>query len=292
MALGALAGAIGAILSLWPSPDPEDSAQLAVRVSSQIPLSEYRQRSVPTPPQFRADPTAGSAGPTSEPATPTAQATPSSAATSTARRPTATSSTQAPPPSPAGSPRRGFTTPGASNLQDVQATTGRVRAHVDKNVPQCDRTDEECRKLRSKLYNLIGSAPEVVLGNAVDSEGKPVDPAVAADRVAKLLRGTRSTSRDDEPLGAVVSADVELAGLRGRSVLLSWSMWQKGGDVRLHGEWLNSNLAYRLEPTTDKDTATVDLWVPLPKQPGPYFVRVDLHVDRTRLASSDSEPFD
>src|SRR5215211_7530676 len=54
LSLGALAAAIGAILALWPGilallpkPDPEDSARFtAVRITSQVPLSEYRQRSV------------------------------------------------------------------------------------------------------------------------------------------------------------------------------------------------------------------------------------------------------
>jgi hypothetical protein len=69
-------------------------------------------------------------------------------------------------------------------------------------------------------------------------------------------------------------------------------MWQTGGDVRLHGDWLNSNLAYRLQAVTDHDTVTIDMWVPLPKPPGPYFVRVDINSGNTRLASSDSEPFD
>jgi hypothetical protein len=88
-----------------------------------------------------------------------------------------------------------------------------------------------------------------------------------------------------------VTADLELAGLRGKPVLLSWSMWQQGGNKRLYGDWLNRNLAYRLEATTDRDT-TLDLWIPLPKAPGPYFVRVDLTAGRSTLASADSQPFD
>jgi hypothetical protein len=90
----------------------------------------------------------------------------------------------------------------------------------------------------------------------------------------------------------VVTADLELAGLRGRPVLLSWSMWQKGGKVRLFGDWLNSNLAYRLEATSDRDTTSLDLWIPLPKSPGPYLVRVNLTAAQSPLASAESQPFD
>jgi hypothetical protein len=97
---------------------------------------------------------------------------------------------------------------------------------------------------------------------------------------------------DAEPLGVVVIADVELVGLRGKPVTLSWSMWQTGGDVRLHGDWLNNNLAYRLKAVTDHDTVTIDLWVPLPRPPGPYLVQVDINAESARLASAHSEPFD
>lgn len=145
---------------------------------------------------------------------------------------------------------------------------------------------------------------------SVDTEGNPVAPAVAAERVVELLRDARSTGGEKpegekpegekpggekpkgEPLGVVVSADLELAGLRGEPVLLSWSMWQQGGKKRLYGNWLNSNLAYRLKATTDRDTTTLDLWVPLPKSRGPYFIRVSLTAAGSVLASADSPPFD
>jgi hypothetical protein len=129
------------------------------------------------------------------------------------------------------------------------------------------------------------------VGHALDLEGNPVAPGVAAERVIKVLKDARTTRRK-EPLGVVVSVDVELAGLRGKPVLLSWSMWQQSGDTRLYGNWLNRNLAYRLEATTDRDTTTFDLWVPLPKPPGPYFIRIQLTVNGSARASTDSQPFD
>ena len=45
LTVGALAAAIGAVVSLWPSPDPEDTAQFTtIRTFPGVPLSEYRQR--------------------------------------------------------------------------------------------------------------------------------------------------------------------------------------------------------------------------------------------------------
>jgi hypothetical protein len=139
----------------------------------------------------------------------------------------------------------------------------------------------------------IGAAlGPIVSAKSVSPDGEPVDPAIAADRVLQVLRDARrAPTAEQEPLGVVVNADLELVGLRGKPVELSWSMWQMGGDVRLHGDWLNSNLAYRLEAATDSDTVSIDLWVPLPSQPGPYFVEVDLIAKSARLASARSEPF-
>jgi hypothetical protein len=62
-------------------------------------------------------------------------------------------------------------------------------------------------------------------------------------------------------------------------------------ELRLD-RWLNRNLAYRLEATTDRDTTSLDLWVPLPRSPGPYFIRVNLTAADATLASADSQPFD
>jgi hypothetical protein len=139
----------------------------------------------------------------------------------------------------------------------------------------------------------IGAAlGPIVSAKSVSPDGEPVDPAIAADRVLQVLRDARrAPTPEQEPLGVVVNADLELVGLRGKPVELSWSMWQTGGDVRLHGDWLNSNLAYRVEATGDPDTVTIDLWVPLPNQPGHYFVQVDLIAKNARLASAQSEPF-
>jgi hypothetical protein len=86
---------------------------------------------------------------------------------------------------------------------------------------------------------------------------------------------------------------VRSTGLPRRPVLLTWSMWQKNGETRrLYGNWLNRNLAYRLKAITDRDTTTLDLWVPLPKPPGPYFVRIQLTAGGSARASTDSQPFD
>jgi hypothetical protein len=85
---------------------------------------------------------------------------------------------------------------------------------------------------------------------------------------------------------------MELAGLRGQPVFLLWSIFQEGGHTSLFGEWLNNFVAYRLEATTNDDTGTVEMWIPLPKLPGPFFIHLSLTTDSASLASTDSNPFD
>jgi hypothetical protein len=130
---------------------------------------------------------------------------------------------------------------------------------------------------------------DMVTGVAVDPDGNPVPPDVAAQRVIEILRDARTDGH--EPLGVVVTTDLDLAGLRGEPVFLTWRMFGYGGSTQLHGEWLNENLAYRIEPRTDHEAATVDLWIPLPPEPGPYVVKVKVTHDGSGLDSDQTGPF-
>jgi hypothetical protein len=74
-------------------------------------------------------------------------------------------------------------------------------------------------------------------------------------------------------------------------VLVGWSIWDAGSEHRLFGRWLATNLAYRLKASSEKDVASLDIWVPLPKDEGPFFVRLTLTADGTRLAHIDTDEF-
>ena len=92
-------------------------------------------------------------------------------------------------------------------------------------------------------------------------------------------------------MGELVSVNLELVGLQGQPVLLSWSIFQEGGSNHLSGNWLGNFVAYRLEATTNDDTGTLEMWIPLPKQHGPYFIRLTLTTGGENLASMNSDPF-
>ncbi len=266
LVLGGIAGAITAILALRPQPDPEDSATIAdIRVVSQVPLSEYAQRlAAPGPQTFRLAPSV-----TTKPST----------TKTTGSRPV-TSTT-----SPSQSSRK---PPIAGNfLPHPALPPERLNAVADKVI---ERQPEICPTPLEKSHCRLASKG-LTNANSVDPEGNPVPPEVAIERVLKVLKDARQNSKQ-EPLGAIVSVDIELAGLRGKQVLLTWSMWQMAGESRLHGDWLNRNLAYRLEATTNRDSTTVDIWIPLPATDGPFFIRVDLTTQGRSLRSGASQPFD
>ena len=128
---------------------------------------------------------------------------------------------------------------------------------------------------------------------AMNGKGELVDPVAVAKRLAGLLGETRmegSASRR-QPLGELVSVNVELVGLRGRPVFLLWSIFQKSGQTRLYGKWLSDFVAYRFEATADDATATQQMWIPLPKVPGPYLLHLSLIAGTTLLADAWSDPF-
>jgi hypothetical protein len=94
-------------------------------------------------------------------------------------------------------------------------------------------------------------------------------------------------------LGELINVNLELAGLQGQPVILSWSIFQKDGQNHLPRSWLGNFAAYRLEGTTGDDTGTLEMWIPLPKQHGPYFVHLALTTTGgDSLASMDSGLFD
>jgi hypothetical protein len=314
LSVGALAGAVSAVLVLLMPSDPEDSGHFTeIRITSDVPLSEYVERAAaigvpqlknysPDTPTHTSSATRSATSTTSAPSATTSSASASSRATATtsasaSSRSTATSaSASSRSTANSNENRSSSSSPTATSPDSAGGSlvlpNGLTRESVDATIGELLHKQDVSERSLPAIVPMI-------IPNSLDSEDNPVPPEVAAERVVKVLKDARTTapseesgSREQEPLGVVVSTDIELADLRAKPALLSWSMWQKGGDVRLHGDWLNKNLAYRLEATTNRDTTTVDLWIPLPQPPGPYLARVDLNVNGSRLAAGESDLFD
>jgi hypothetical protein len=305
LAAGGLAAAVLAIVALvqWALPDSEpdleNSAQFtAVNIVPSVPLSEYEQRTTlveaalledagraPAPVlRLVSDAGGGQPAPSTTAAPPTTPrstttAGPSTTAPSTSSRSTTSGSTTTSRPSMTGSSTSG--PPGPQQNGGISPpTTQPELVEIGKEVAEdVDCPDPaECQAVR-----------DMVAASSVDLDGNPVPPDVAAERVLEILHNARTDGH--EPLGVVVTTDLDLAGLRGEPVFLTWEMFGYGGSTQLHGEWLNENLAYRIEARTDHDTATVDLWIPLPPDPGPYVVKVKATYAGSGLDSAQTDPF-
>ncbi|MFC5175183.1 hypothetical protein [Nocardioides taihuensis] len=134
----------------------------------------------------------------------------------------------------------------------------------------------------------------ITTGTPVDADGDPVSVDEATREIVRLLVATRvetSPGSEGEPVGELVSADVELTGLRGESVDVLWSMFGRSARGPLPPAWQGSHLAYRLHPSSDHDTGSVSLWVPVPRAPGKYVIQLELRVDGAALDTADTRPF-
>lgn len=312
--VGAVAGAIGTVVSLWPSPDADDSAEVAVRIVHGIPLSEYQRRVESagvvalkgySPPDGEEAPEQTGDAEPGEDESPTRTADPDPTGTPT--------STRADPSAAPASTRTGSaTTVEPTSTPDAEKSTRATNGSGGHGPSATEfivvdppagaeevALDDVKDAYQQANFGAVVPSDFIAIGNAISPSGEPIDPAAAAERIAKVLADARHApsaaapaSAGPDPLGVVVSTDLDLSGLRGKKLTLSWSMWQVAGGVRLSGDWLNDNLAYRIEPRTEHATTTLDVWIPLPREPGSYFVRVDLRDGPTRIDSGESERFE
>ena len=131
-----------------------------------------------------------------------------------------------------------------------------------------------------------------------DDQGRPLPPEVAAAKLAAKLNTGRSVpfqgkSAKLDPVGALVTVNMELEGLRHRSLLLFWRLFPANGAAPLPQGWWKTTVAYRITPGTDHDSASLDMWVPLPKAQEPYTLDliVALESNGARLASYETATF-
>lgn len=265
---------------------------------AQTPTSTPTATSTPTP-ASTPTPTPTSTANTSSPCASTSETAPSAAAAT----PDCTTA-----PVGAGS-RAGTSSPNTRikslpplgmSPRQVVAYTNNVDNLVQRTIPGLHFSP--CRSSKSNcVWAMINIA-----GCLNKSTSLLLSTVACAEKAAVLLSGdTRSLGTGSQsggsqggsgshlqPLGELVSADLELAGLKGQPVFLSWSIFPENGSTQLSGKWLGEFVSYRLVATTEDDTGTVTMWIPLPKQRGPYFIHLMLETGTADLASADSGPFD
>jgi hypothetical protein len=324
----AIAAVLALAVRFLPSPEHENVARfLTVQPLSQLPLNQYQRRTAAfgtqsdgrlgngarliaavagqSSPSAQADPsdeptpspTAGTPPPTASPQ-PSPTVSPGGTPAPTAS-PGGTASPATTSPTPTGSPaglRAGQILspppPGISPKGEHRIGTDLVRVVAGED-PTLDLT-HHCPECADRLLHLgaldpagdnrpLQQAGATIASVLQDSQSVPASPGTGS-------QGTGGSGKR-VPLGELVSVNMELAGLQGQPVFLSWSIFQESGQNRLFGRWLSNFVAYRLEATTEDDTGTLEMWIPLPKPPGPYFIRVSLSTDGASLTSMDSGPF-
>jgi hypothetical protein len=128
-----------------------------------------------------------------------------------------------------------------------------------------------------------------------DPDGNPLPPAVAAKTLAARFDAGRSAPLHGkrDPVGALVTVNMDLQGLRGQHLLLFWRLFPADGTRPLPHGWWKTTVAYRLTPGTDHDSASLDMWVPVPKAKGPYTINLIMALESNdaRLASYDTAAF-
>lgn len=312
---GTLALAVSAVVALWPDPDPVDSARFTtVSVFAPVSLGEYRERTLSIVP-LGAGPLSGRpadvvlAAATAEPRPAPSPSRVHRSSTSPSGRvtPLSPAPTRSTSPTDSPSPTTTLSAPPADRpAASIRRTAADVLSRVRELAPEYVLPTTTRPPAAAPTPPSPGATPSpgppplprtvaaMLTAAATDENGEPLPPDVAAERVIELLGETRTVETGEgkqNPLGVLVDVNVELEGLRGRPVLLTWSIFPHDGGPPLFGSWLQTVAAYRLEAGSNRDTASFDLWLPLPKDPGPYVAGLQLSVGDIRIASVRTDPF-
>lgn len=144
--------------------------------------------------------------------------------------------------------------------------------------------------------------PVTSFGNLKNLIGGQREGTQLESSVEKLTIGTRTTDQDyvdaavarggldhaspaelkkiaASLLGHVVNFRVRIEGMVGRCAYVRWSLFDAREQARVRERWLRNRDALFLVPDRLDDEGSADFWVPLPRRPGPYYVRIELFDD-------------
>jgi hypothetical protein len=308
VAAGAVATAIGAILALWPDP-PTPFAELRadlteLSVDEGVTLDEYRLRqeeldgsSAPTRAERRQlasssaqPPTVGTttteSTETGETETQTETTTTETTETETTETETAKTETTQTDTEPTDTSDDGGDIIVAPSLSEEAQTrlsdAIRERFGGPSGVPR-PLIAEVC--LAGPHEPACGLSSTVQFMHVADD----ADPAEVAERLVEVLSDTRTERR--EAVGVTVNYRISMTGFRNRRVDVRWELHRPTGPPLPHA-WLRNQRAALLQGEADRDSASPHFWVPLPKEAGPFFVRLNaVNENGVTLASARTPEF-
>lgn len=104
------------------------------------------------------------------------------------------------------------------------------------------------------------------------------------------LPPTGYTERKLAERGALLQFRVRITGFEGRRLVLKWELFDQGS-----GRQVDESLDRTIRPTTQTNEANQRFFVPLPRQPGPYYAVVELLEQKQNhllpLDTLETDPF-
>ena len=142
------------------------------------------------------------------------------------------------------------------------------------------------------------SPPAAASGRIVPEELEIVDRGLPLGDYCRR-RGLPCPGLSPAQLGArghVVSFAVEAEGYEDKRLPLRWSMYAAATGQRVADPAFNDQAAWPDDtyvPARRQDRNTGEFWVPLPGDPGTYYVRLELYPhEGARLDAQDTGPFE
>ena len=297
LTLGALAGAVLSVLSLWDrvvpadTPDPEDfGAITSVAITKQMSLNRFAEligdkKAVLAPVQA----TSGAARPAHlvrvvwAATTPTATPSGDSAAESDRTgAPHQTDGVDAPEEKDATITPEETSNPSSSvsATSESTSTTPGDDTSIQQVSPEAVLTQDPLDD-----YTIAPEAlPVTSLANRTGLSAKEI-----AQRLARSLAPVESRTVHDKkvPMGYLVAVNIEVSGLKDEPLGLRWSL----DGINVPITWkADRQLQYELTAGTDHDSGSVNLWVPNFVKPGVYYVNVELVRASDGTVISHGEP--
>jgi hypothetical protein len=136
-----------------------------------------------------------------------------------------------------------------------------------------------------------------VAASATLSDAQIVDRFVPMERYCERRPDatdcSAATRNELTTPGHVVAVTVEASGYGGKALPLKWSTYDAVTRRRLTAPapgWPDAG--YVPDADRDSDRNQLELWVPVPADPGEYYVLLELYPDAgSRLATAETDPF-
>jgi hypothetical protein len=262
IAAGAVATSIGAIVALWPDPDPPpailDAEFSEITVDENIALSQFTAR------DEELDGAAASA---------------ELAAITLPLQPTVTQT---------------FTT--KTDTTETTETTESDTTQTDTTPTTVEADPGPSVEARRRVNQALGEAlknPDVgQIDIGATCQARPEDddcalkalafkssdqgPAELKELLVKFFKEVRKRTLPTgvrQPLGVTVNYKLTMTGFRGEAVRVRWELHRQGGDGLPH-DWLRKQRPATWEAEADQDSVSPNVWVPLPPEGGQLFVRL------------------